>query len=94
MTYLVVRKHVQSDLSDAIVMPDRAVDLFLLRAAYNPQERGCLLLYVDPQIVVPGQALMLKEAVHWLTKPLAANYEEIGSGDIRGRSVIQDQKDY
>lgn len=90
MSYLLVRKRQESDLSDAEIWPHRVSDVFLLRESYNPEERGCLIWYVDPQLVVPGQSLRLPEAVHWIQKPLAANYEEIGSGDIRGRSMIQD----
>ncbi len=90
MTYLVVRKHGQSDLSDAIVMPNRAVDLFLLRVAYDPEERGCLIWYVEPSEVASRDPLRLKQNVHWIEKPLAANYEDIGSRDINGRLLVQD----
>ncbi|MBI4163847.1 MAG: hypothetical protein HY512_03215 [Candidatus Aenigmarchaeota archaeon] len=90
MVYLLVRKQSESDLSDAEILPHRAADVFLLRSSYFPEERGCLIWYVDPKIVVPGQALRLPEAVHWIQKPLAANYENIGSGDINGRLLVQD----
>ena len=90
MVYLLVRKQTESDLSDAEILPHRVADVFLLRGSYDPEERGCLIWYVDPKIVVPGQDLLLPEAVHWIQKTLAANYENIGSGDINGRLAVQD----
>jgi len=89
MAYLLVRKQTENDLSDAVIFPHRAVDVFLLRDSYFPEEGGCLIWYVDPKIVVPGQTLKLPEAVHWIQKPLAVNYENIGSGDINGRLAVQ-----
>ncbi len=90
MVYLVLRKQMESDLGDAEIWPHKVSDVFLLRAVYDTEERGCLIWYVDPSEVASRDPLRLKQNVHWIERPLAANYEEIGSRDINGRLLVQD----